>query len=287
MPVYNGGSLMRRAIDSVLKQDFTDFELIICDNTSTDDTPEIVARYAAADPRVRYVRHESPIGIIANFEHVLLLARGEMFAWIAHDDTYERTDHLTRLVAKIRAGNAFVFPEARIQHIDEEGAPLRSEQGMLAEFGDIRTRGQLIRLTMRRPSVQIYGLFRTDKLREHIHIFTEDSDLSCFNEGRMMNKFLLNEQWAFVPEALLNVGKHATNNSGVQHPGSLLRDFLVYCLRVLKMNRGTRFTSTERLIVYAETLRRTPYALRLLASTVKRHAGAGGGEKSTMTTAKP
>ena len=278
MPVYNGGSLMRRAVDSVLKQDFTDFELVICDNGSTDNTAAVAAEYTAADPRVRYVRNESTVGVIANFERSLLLARGEMFAWIAHDDTYERPDHLTLLVAKIRAGNVFAFPEARIQYIDEHGAPLRSERNMLTAFGDIRTRGQLIRQTMRRPSVQIYGLFRTDKLREHIHIFVEDGDLRCFNEGRLMQKFLLNEKWAFVPEALLNVGQHTANNSGVQRPGALLRDFLVYCLRVLKMNNGTRFTSAERPIVYAEILRQAPYAMRLLASTIRRHASVSRGE---------
>lgn len=86
VPVYNGERVLRRAIDSLRAQTCDALEIVICDNASTDGTPEICREYAACDPRVKYVRNERNIGPIANFRRVMELAGGEYFAWNAADD---------------------------------------------------------------------------------------------------------------------------------------------------------------------------------------------------------
>ena len=86
LPVYNGERFLARAIDSLLAQDFVDFELVISDNASTDGTGEISRDYAARDPRIRYHRNERNIGAVGNFNRTLDLASGEYFKWAAHDD---------------------------------------------------------------------------------------------------------------------------------------------------------------------------------------------------------
>lgn len=87
VPVYNGAELLRDALDSILGQDFTDFEVIISDNASTDATAEIAREFAAADPRVRYIRQPVNFGVLRNFEFVLDQAIGDYFMWAAVDDT--------------------------------------------------------------------------------------------------------------------------------------------------------------------------------------------------------
>jgi glycosyltransferase involved in cell wall biosynthesis len=87
MPVYNGEKFIREAFDSLLTQTFTDFELIISDNASTDATEAICREYAACDPRIRYVRQSQNRGPAANFKFVLDEAVGEYFMWAACDDT--------------------------------------------------------------------------------------------------------------------------------------------------------------------------------------------------------
>jgi glycosyltransferase involved in cell wall biosynthesis len=263
---------MRRAIDSVLMQDFVDLELIICDNASVDGTAAIAAEYAAADRRVRYVRRERTNPPLENFGHVLTLARGDMFSWIAHDDAYERPDHVTKLARKIREGNTLAFPEVQIVFLDERGAAVSTGGDMMSAFGKIVTRRQLVREAIRRPSVQIYGLFRTDKLRQHIGLMFSDADMRIFFEGRFIQTILLQEPWAYVPDALFKRGQHAANFSSQSDPGSLLRDYLLYSARMLKMYRKSpRFTALERWTIYAEIARtHGPHAARLLASMVKR-----------------
>jgi glycosyltransferase involved in cell wall biosynthesis len=86
LPVYNGERFVGQAIQSVLDQTFTDFELIISDNASTDSTPDICEDFARKDPRIRYIRQEINIGAKANFNRVFEYSRGKYFKWVAADD---------------------------------------------------------------------------------------------------------------------------------------------------------------------------------------------------------
>ncbi|MEM4134638.1 MAG: glycosyltransferase, partial [Candidatus Micrarchaeia archaeon] len=70
MPVYNGERFIRQALDSLLAQDYENFELIISDNASEDKTPEICLEYAARDKRIRYYRNEKNMGAAWNFKRV-------------------------------------------------------------------------------------------------------------------------------------------------------------------------------------------------------------------------
>ncbi len=88
MPVYNGAKFINEALDSLLVQTFTDFELIISDNASTDETEAICRKYAAKDERIRYVRQVENFGGRANFQFLLDEAVGEYFMWAAADDVW-------------------------------------------------------------------------------------------------------------------------------------------------------------------------------------------------------
>lgn len=89
LPVYNGEDFLAEAIDSILAQTFTDFELIISDNASTDGTRTLCEAYASRDPRVRYHRNERNIGATQNWYLVHKLSSAKYFASAAHDDAYE------------------------------------------------------------------------------------------------------------------------------------------------------------------------------------------------------
>jgi glycosyltransferase involved in cell wall biosynthesis len=89
MPVFNGEQYIHKALNSLIAQTFTDYELIISDNASTDSTELICREYAAKDNRVRYVRQDSNLGGPANFKFVLDEAVGEYFMWAASDDIWD------------------------------------------------------------------------------------------------------------------------------------------------------------------------------------------------------
>lgn len=89
LAVRNGGQLVERCIESILSQDFTDFELVVCDNLSDDGTIERLERYACVDARVRFSVNEVNVGAHNNMRRVLDTSRGTFFRWISHDDWLE------------------------------------------------------------------------------------------------------------------------------------------------------------------------------------------------------
>ena len=86
MPVYNGAKWIQESIEYLLNQSFKDFELIIADNASTDGTETICRGIAERDPRVRYHRHTSNIGVFRNYNYVFKLATAPYFKWASCND---------------------------------------------------------------------------------------------------------------------------------------------------------------------------------------------------------
>lgn len=116
MPVYNGEPFIREALDSLLDQTFTNFELIISDNASTDGTEAICREYASKDERIRYVRQTENRGALANFQFVLDEAVGEYFMWAAHDDKYY-INHISELMLMHGSGD-FILASSRADFIE-------------------------------------------------------------------------------------------------------------------------------------------------------------------------
>lgn len=123
IPVYNGENYLAEALDSLLRQSFGDFELLISDNASTDRTQEICQDYAARDARVRYVRQDRNIGAGPNHNRVLELSQAPYFKWAAHDDLYAPA-YLAECVEALDRDPAVVLAHADGPLIDEQGKPL-------------------------------------------------------------------------------------------------------------------------------------------------------------------
>ena len=90
LPVYNGEKYVAESLEALLGQSFTDFELIISDNASTDSTGDICRRYEKQDSRVRYFRQPRTSASPPNVNFVIGQARGELYKEASHDDLYAR-----------------------------------------------------------------------------------------------------------------------------------------------------------------------------------------------------
>jgi glycosyltransferase involved in cell wall biosynthesis len=123
LPVFNGQRYLTQAVDSILAQTLDDFELIICDNASTDATAQISRDYAARDPRVRYHRNARNLGVAGNFNLGFTLARGEYFRWAAYDDLLA-PQYLERCVACLEADSSLAVCHSLSGRIDADGNDL-------------------------------------------------------------------------------------------------------------------------------------------------------------------
>lgn len=121
LPVCNGQKFIGKAIESILNQDFHDFELIISDNSSTDDTGDICQQYARMDDRIRYYRNETNMGAAPNHNRVFELACGRYFKWAAHDDE-NHPEFLRRCVEVLeKAPDSVVLAYPQVELIDQDG----------------------------------------------------------------------------------------------------------------------------------------------------------------------
>ena len=296
VPVYNGERYLEEALESLLAQTFTDFELVIADNASTDRTAAICRSYVQRDGRVRYVRNRANYGAIYNFNNVFRLTTGDYFKWAAYDDVCE-PGFLSRCVEILDQDPGVVLACPVVTGIDEEGNPTdlvtRPGHGQVLMSGfhldidpvvspaDVDT-VQRWRFMMRYLwwTPHLYGLIRADALAStNLHPFHFNGDHILLAELALLGRF------HEIPEELFHVRLHAQRTS---RTGSA-RERLAVANPGLARNRGffpvrEVLVYPERFLAHAASIRRAPLtrAQRLacyyeLLATVMRWARMRGG----------
>jgi len=167
LPVYNGQAYLAKAIESILAQTFTDFELIISDNASTDGTAAIAQSYAQRDPRIRYIRHQSNRGATWNFNHALTLARGRFFKWAAADDTIDPV-YLQRCIEVFASHPEVIWVHTRSVKVDHQGRPFNNPLRPVIFDNRYLTPAQRLRCVLVEKGwvSRCSGLIRTEPLRQ-------------------------------------------------------------------------------------------------------------------------
>jgi glycosyltransferase involved in cell wall biosynthesis len=144
MPAYNAERYIDRAIDSVLAQTFTDFELVIVDDVSSDRTWEIIQERAAADPRVKAFRNERNGGVGPTINRGIELSRAPLIGRLDADDM-STPDRFAKQIALLEANPHFVVVGCYASHINENDDVLSlSATGPASEdeFNGMRARGE-------------------------------------------------------------------------------------------------------------------------------------------------
>jgi glycosyltransferase involved in cell wall biosynthesis len=214
LPVYNGERYLEAALRSLAAQTFDDYELIICDNASTDRTSEICADYAARDPRVRHVRHPANIGMLPNFDRAAELARADLFMWAASDDLWHPR-FAERLVGALRANPGAGLAYCDYDWVDDDERPVArgkvrfaarrpSALDRLLTF-DPRNRPAynfLLYFAWRNPFL-VYGVFRTKALRRVLPFQFLFKDARHVDNVLML-RFLARERAVVVDELLFH-----------------------------------------------------------------------------------
>ena len=207
LPVRNGQRYLAQAVESILAQTFGDFELIISDNASTDDTEEICRRYADQDPRVRYYRQAHNVGAAANFNRTFELATGRYFKWAAHDDLIEPT-YLEKCVEVLEADRGVVLCQSLVAMGPDWGEILEIYNH--AWWGTVSPR-QSERFAARletRNCADVFGVVRTDVLKT-TPLIGEFSG----SDRTLLVELALRGRFGLVPESLFLTRTHAERYS--------------------------------------------------------------------------
>lgn len=198
LPVYNGSDYLRETLDSVKAQTFQDYELIVSDNDSDDDTALIVQEFAASDSRIQYFRHAPNIGAHKNYNSILPRCRTEYFKWLAHDDLLA-PEFLQACVDALDQHPDAVLAFAATDKIDGSGNKVGELVSKSTYQGD-SAYSRLREYTADRvKSPQIFGVMRRSiLLKTPLLGDFRGADLSLIRELSLRGKFAVIQDHLFL-----------------------------------------------------------------------------------------
>jgi glycosyltransferase involved in cell wall biosynthesis len=123
MPVFNAENFIEQALASISGQTFEDWELIVCDNASTDRTQAICEAWVDRDPRISYTRNDRNYGAAYSYNRTFELASGKYFKWAAHDDLIS-ANFLTTCIELLERHPDAVVAYGRTAFMDEAGVTI-------------------------------------------------------------------------------------------------------------------------------------------------------------------
>ena len=249
MPVYNGEKYIREAIDSILAQTLTNFELIISDNASVDGTAIICEAYAKIDKRIRYIRQQENIGAFANFKFVLDNAQGKYFKWQSSDDYVSSDEYLSALVEKLENGNDYCF--SAIETIFEDTQDKVINHNLMERFLSCESTFSFSKQTVFICSFQIYGAYKTSILVDNFRYISECSRFRCFGEGLFVHAMAARYQAVYVPSVKLVYRRHKKNLSSTVDTKHMLVDFFRFSRRLIAfyMGKEINYDKQQRIVI--------------------------------------
>jgi glycosyltransferase involved in cell wall biosynthesis len=269
MPVYNGESFLRDALESLLGQTFGDFELIISNNASTDRTEEICRTYAAGDSRIRYYRNDKNLGGGWNHNRVLELAKAQYFKWATHDDLCAPT-FLEACVTALDQDHTAVLSHPRTQFIDESGSCVANYELELDTESSVVSQRFRDLVMSYHQCYQIYGVIRRSVLEK-----TGPMGNFVHGDGILLAHIALFGTYHKIPECLFYSRRHPGQSSRTLPSRLRTRRFrLTNRVNGLpcaewwdpSKKRKLAFPQWRQLTEYCRCIRNSPLSLRDRAS---------------------
>lgn len=200
VPTHNRADLLPEALRSVLAQTFSDWELIVMDDASTDGTAAVMADFTSRDGRIRYVRNEKNLGIAKNRNEGLAQAKGRLIAMLDSDDVWLDHWKLEKQAKFLEANPDHVIVGSFACILDVDG---KSRGSFEFEESDARIREHMLRrnqfvqsslLYRKRPAMQVGGY-------DASYVVCDDYDLwlKMGAEGKL----------AVLPEYMTGYREHA------------------------------------------------------------------------------
>lgn len=282
-PVYNSEEYIAECVESVLAQTYPHFEYIVVDNCSTDATPELVAGYAAHDPRIRLLRPAEFVGPDLNANRALReISPDSTYTKVVHADDWLFPECLERMVALAAAHPSVGIVGAyRLEgsEVTLDGLPITLEVVPGADICRSHLLGRPWGYLLGSPSSVLY---RSDLVRARPEFYRLDNPFQSDQEACFL--LLQESDFGFVHQVLTYTRRHDQADSsyytrvGAGQPGQL--SLLVKYGRVFLSEDEYRLRLAARVFDYAALLARRAGQLRSAefrdyhAETLRRLRGA-------------
>ncbi|MFC1510448.1 glycosyltransferase family 2 protein [Candidatus Omnitrophota bacterium] len=222
IPTYNGAKYLRECLDSILAQTFRDFEILLVDDGSCDDTFHIAEEYARRDVRFRIEQNEHNLGLVNNWNRCLELAEGEWIKFVFQDDFIKETC-LEKFVAKIDVGTSIICCRRDFCFDDD------IEEKVRKRYRNLLT---LDNLFPEKTKISHTEFYNAALERHHINFIGEPSSVMFrrevfFQSGRFNPQLIslcdyeywiriaMNKGLSYIPEALATFRVHSLGTTAL------------------------------------------------------------------------
>ena len=167
IPVYNESRFLKKTIDSLLNQTYSNIEIIAIDNASTDNSFRILEEYSNKDPRLKIFKNDKNIGLSNNFNLLVSKSSGEYFGWIGAHDIYNK-DYIEKMVSKIIKNNNSSVVFSNVSKIDSDNKIIinKKETGFQLLNNNKFIRLLKIPWLIKGSGDIVMGMFEVDKLKK-------------------------------------------------------------------------------------------------------------------------
>lgn len=257
MPTYNRASFLKEALASVLNQSFQDFEIILVNNASTDNTEEVVKEFS--NSRIRYYLNNKNIGAVKSHAKALRFCRGEYIYMFSDDDIME-IDNLKLKVAALDENPSVCLVHSACITINslgtEEGEPYnkRHPQWRSAQSGSILNKSICHSLLM------TYGFFlvfptimvRASVLEEHGIEF--NNQLKYCIDWDLCLKLSLFGDFYYIEDKLIRYRQHASNEFKLLNRNTWFMELFIMKLSLYSQFNINSFETSHIVKIYKATL---------------------------------
>lgn len=166
LPVYNEENFISETLNSILSQTYTNFELIISDNNSTDSTKKIIEKFEKKDKRINFIKNKDNIGMINNFNLVFKKSKGKYFMWAGAHDILNQ-NYVKFLIEELeKNSNRVTLAFSDVGHIDNKGEIILKHKNIGFDNGHLGYFSKNLKLPfmLKNSGDMVYGVFQ----RKHL-----------------------------------------------------------------------------------------------------------------------
>jgi glycosyltransferase involved in cell wall biosynthesis len=273
IPTYNYARFLPEAIESILGQDFQDFELLISDDCSTDNSAEVIARYAGKDSRIRFQIHSKNLGMVQNWNYCLSQARGEYIKFIFGDDKLLSPTAFKKLVKLMESDSAISLVASASRVIDTRSRTIETRNYFQPGVWD----GKKVIVRCLECPANLVGEPTLVMFRNRQAARGYDVRYRQLVDLEMWFHLLENGKFGYLAEPLCAFRKHSTQQTNVNRKNSLTEVEGLMLLENYFSKPCLREMATRRLL-FAQiyTLRKLPAAKKSgVRSNMRLELGSG------------
>jgi glycosyltransferase involved in cell wall biosynthesis len=207
IPTYNRAERLQVAIHSALNSSYSNLEIIVSDNGSTDQTEELCRRISAANGKVRYFRHDQNLGATKNFEFARAQSVGTYFMWLGDDDSLTE-NYVSQCIKRLESDQDLVLVSGNAAYHKQDG--IITHQGLLHDLGSDNSLCRVFKyLFLVGDNAIFYGVYRAEKIAK---CWIPD----CFaGDWVWIAQVLLRGKAMMMPEVLIK--REYGSNTAISH----------------------------------------------------------------------